>query len=90
MEQRTEQLQPDVIERLTKLQNEQNDGVIALGQLAVRKRQLTAELERTTQREEEVGSMIDKSIQTLNTELAELDTKYPNGQIDLEKGIIIY
>lgn len=90
MEQRTEQLSTEVIEQLKKLQNEQNDGVVALGQLAVRKRQLKAELDRVTSREEEIGSMIDKSIEQLNKDLAELDTKYPNGQIDLDKGIIIY
>ena len=90
MEQRTEQLSTEVIEKLTKLQNEQNDGVVTLGQLAVRKRQLKAELDRVANKEEEIGSMIDKSIEQLNKDLAELDAKYPNGQIDLDKGIIIY
>jgi len=26
----------------------------------------------------------------MNTELAELDVKYPNGQIDLEAGTVLY
>ena len=90
MERKTEQLQPDLIEKLKKIQTEQDNMVIALGQVAVRRRELNKQLTDLSKKEEEFGVRLDKSITELNTELSELDKLYPNGQIDLEKGTVIY
>jgi len=90
MERKTEQLQADLIEKLKKMQNEQDNMVIALGQVAVRRRELNKQLTDLSKKEEEFGSRLDKSISELNIELSELDKLYPNGQIDLEKGTVIY
>ena len=90
MEQKTEQLEQSVIDKLKSIQEEQNNMIIALGQAAVRKRQLQSQIADITSQEEEFGGRIDKSIADMNTELAELDVKYPNGQIDLEAGTVLY
>ena len=45
MEQRQETLQPEVVESLKKIQEEQNNMVIALGQVAVRRRDLQKQLD---------------------------------------------
>lgn len=90
MERKTEQLQADLIEKLKKIQTEQDNMVIALGQVAVRRRELNKQISELSKKEEEFGARLDKSINELNTELSELDKLYPNGQIDLEKGIVIY
>lgn len=90
MEQKTEQLEQSVIDKLKSIQEEQNNMIIALGQSAVRKRQLQAQIVDIESKEEEFGIRIDKSIADMNAELAELDVKYPNGQIDLEAGTVLY
>jgi aromatic ring-opening dioxygenase catalytic subunit (LigB family) len=90
MEQKTEQLQSEVVERLKKIQTEQDNMVIALGQVAVRRRELTKQLDDLKSKEVEFENRLDKSINELNIELSELDKKYPNGQIDLEKGSVLY
>jgi len=90
MENKTEQLSPEIVESLKAIQEEQNNMVIALGQVAVQRRQLEKQLEELSNREEEFGQRLDKSINQMNVDLAELDKKYPNGQIDLEKGVVIY
>ena len=90
METKTEQLDPQLVESLKAIQDEQNNMVIALGQAAVQKRQLQKQLEELSKREEEFGQRLDKSIAQMNVDLAELDKKYPNGQIDLEKGTVIW
>lgn len=90
MEQKTEQLSPEVVQSLKAIQDEQNNMVIALGQVAVQRRQLQKQLEELSKKEEEFGQRLDKSITQMNVDLAELDKKYPNGQIDLEKGVVIY
>ena len=90
MEQKTEQLEQSVIDKLKSIQEEQNNMIIALGQSAVRKRQLQAQIADIESQEKEFGNRIDKSISDMNTELAELDVKYPNGQINLEAGTVLY
>ena len=90
METKTEQLEPQLVESLKAIQDEQNNMVIALGQAAVQRRQLQKQLEELSKREEEFGQRLDKSIAQMNVDLAELDKKYPNGQIDLEKGTVIW
>ena len=90
MEQKTEQLEQSLVDKLKGIQDEQNNLVIALGQVAVQRRQFEKSLDELDSKEEEFGARLDKSINELNLELAEIDKKYPNGQIDLEKGVIIY
>lgn len=90
MELKSEQLEQSVIDKLKSIQEEQNNMIIALGQSAVRKRQLQAQIVDIESQEKEFGERIDKSIADMNTELAELDVKYPNGQIDLEAGTVLY
>lgn len=90
MEQRQETLSTEVVDKLKKIQEEQNNMVIALGQVAVRKRDLQKQLKELEDKEIEFGLRIDKSINEMNVELGELDKKYPNGQIDLEKGLVYF
>jgi hypothetical protein len=90
MEQKTEQLDKELIDKLKGIQDEQNNLVIALGQVAVQRRQFEKSLDELDSKEEEFGLRLDKSINEMNIELGEIDKKYPNGQIDLEKGIIIF
>lgn len=90
MEKKTEALDKEIVEKLSKIQNEQDSMVIALGQVAVQRRQFQQNLDELSKKEEEFGVRLDKSIDELNIELGELDKKYPNGQIDLENGTIIY
>jgi predicted site-specific integrase-resolvase len=90
MEQKEDILDSQIVEKLKGIQDEQNNMVIALGQVAVRRRDLQRQLEELEEKEIEFGLRIDKSINEMNIELGELDKKYPNGQIDLEKGVIYY
>lgn len=90
MAQQTEKLQPEVVERLKKIQEEQNNMVIALGQVAVRRRELQKQMDDLSSKESEFGERLDKTIEELNSELGKLDKKYPNGQIDLESGTVLY
>lgn len=90
MEKKTEQLSTELVEKLKSIQNEQDNMVIALGQVAVQRRQFQKNLEELSKKEEEFGLRLDKSINELNIELSELDKTYPNGQIDLENGTVVY
>ena len=90
MEQKTEKLEQSVIDKLKSIQELQNNMVIGLGQVVVRKREIEKQLEELNSKNIEFGNKLDSSIEEMDSELAELDKKYPNGQIDLDAGTIIF
>ena len=90
MENKTETLDQSVVDKLKSIKEVQNNMVVALGQVAVRRREIQKQLEELDSKEIEFGDKLDSSIVDMNTELGELDKKYPNGQIDLDAGTVIY
>lgn len=90
MAQKTENLDKEIVERLKVLRDETDKIVIFLGQLAVQERTLTKKLKEISDNQEKYGAMNDKYIFELEEKLRELDSKYKNGQVDLDKGIITF
>lgn len=90
MAQKTENLDKEILERLKFLRDETDKIVIFLGQLAVQERTLTKKLKEISDNQEKYGAMNDKYIFELEEKLRELDSKYKNGQVDLDKGIITF
>jgi hypothetical protein len=90
MAQKTENLDNEIVERLRFLRDETDKIVIFLGQLAVQERTLNKKLTELKDNQEKFGSMNDKYIFELEEKLGELDKKYKNGQVDLDKGTITF
>ena len=90
MAQKTENLDKEILERLKFLRDETDKIVIFLGQMAVQKRALNKKLNEISDNEEKYGAMNDKYIYELEEKLGEVDKKYKNGQIDLDKGTITF
>lgn len=90
MAQKTENLDKEIVERLKVLRDETDKIVIFLGQMAVQKRALNKKLKEISDNEEKYGAMNDKYIYELEEKLGEVDKKYKNGQIDLDKGTITF
>ena len=90
MAQKTENLDKEIVERLKVLRDETDKIVIFLGQMAVQKRALNKKLNEISDNEEKYGAMNDKYIHELEEKLGEVDKKYKNGQIDLDKGTITF
>jgi hypothetical protein len=88
--QKTENLENQIVERLRFLRDETDKIVIFLGQLAVQERTLNRRLKEIEDSQEKYGAMNDKYIFELEEKLGELDKKYKNGQIDLDKGTISF
>lgn len=83
-----ENLDKETLDRLRFLRDETDKIVIFLGQLAVQERTLKKRLQEIEDNQEKYGAMNDKYIFELEEKLSELDKKYKNGQIDLDKGTI--
>ena len=62
MEQKTETLEQSAIDKLKSIQEVQNNMVIALGQVAVRRREIEKQLEELKSKEVEFGVTLDKLI----------------------------
>ena len=90
MAQKTENLENEIVERLRFLRDETDKIVIFLGQLAVQERTLKRRLREIEDNQEKYGGMNDKYIVELEEKLGELDKKYKNGQVDLDKGTITF
>lgn len=87
---KVENLETELLERLKLLRDETDRIVIFLGQMAVQKRTLNKRLKEIADNEEKYGAMNDKYIFELEEKLSELDNKYKNGQVDLDKGTISF
>lgn len=87
---KVENLETELLERLKFLRDETDRIVIFLGQMAVQKRTLNKRLNEIADNEEKYGAMNDKYIFELEEKLSELDKKYKNGQVDLDKGTISF
>jgi len=83
MEKHTEKLEEDLIAKLKQLNTRKNELIVNTGQLHLD----IKELERVLEVVETEFSTTNKE---LNTLLSDLDKKYPNGEVDLQEGIVIY
>jgi hypothetical protein len=87
---KVENLDKELLDRMKFLRDETDKIVIFLGQLAVQERALKKRLKEIEDNQEKYGAMNDKYIFELEEQLGELDKKYKNGQIDLDKGTITF
>ena len=83
MEKHTEKLEESVVEKLRQLNTRKNELIINTGQVHLD----ISELER-------VLTMLEVEFQQtskeMNTILSDFEKKYPNGEIDLVEGIVVY
>jgi predicted nuclease with TOPRIM domain len=85
-----EKLQPEQIEKLKEFQAKSNDIVVSLGQISIRIREFNNEIKKLEKIKEELDLDFDKNADELSLILKQLETKYPNGEIDLKEGIVIF
>jgi hypothetical protein len=85
-----ENLEKSVFEKLKSLQSDINLSIVTFGEIHIKRRELQTELQKLEEYEESVQNGYDKFTLELNTELAELQKRYPNGEIDLSDGTISF
>jgi hypothetical protein len=90
MEKTTEKLPALLVEKLKELQKKGNESVNTLGKLGVDIHLYTTELERLQKIKAETLENYVKNVNEINAELKFLEEKYPNGEINLDEGVVIY
>jgi uncharacterized protein involved in exopolysaccharide biosynthesis len=90
MAQIKEVLQSETIDKLKHNQAQANEAVVNLGQIELRVIDLKDELDAVQQFKEDVLKSYKMAVDVINAELKVLEEKYPNGEIDLNEGVVIF
>jgi hypothetical protein len=88
--QKKEKLEESVITKLREQQTKANDCVLGLGEIELRLRELTSELQTANQAKRDVLEMYDAALGVIKEELKALETTYPKGEIDLIEGVVVF
>jgi predicted nucleic acid-binding Zn-ribbon protein len=90
MAQKTEKLEQDVLDKILKAQNEANQLIFELGQISLRSRELDAEIDGLKKIKTDMEDKFDNLSLQLENTLSDLRRKYPNGEVDLQEGVVIF
>jgi hypothetical protein len=90
MAQLKESLNVDVLDSIKEKRNEVANLVMELGQISLRTRELRNELANLDQLKISMENRFDTVNEEVKAILAELEVKYPKGEIDLNEGMVYF
>ena len=90
MAQKTEQLPKETLEFLINSQTKANELILSLGQVHLKIRELNNQITKLEESKLEIETEIDGSSKQFSELIKVLEVKYPQGEVDLNKGIVIY
>jgi uncharacterized protein Yka (UPF0111/DUF47 family) len=86
----SEQLPQEVIDNIKKLQERANEVIIDVGRVTLRLREIEQNKKRYEAEKGTLESQFDEVNAQLSQILADLDSKYPNGELDLVEGKVYF
>ena len=90
MAQLKESLNVDVLDSIKQKRDEVSNLVMELGQISLRTRELKNELANLEQLKISMENRFDEVNEEVKGILAELEVKYPKGEIDLNEGMVYF
>jgi hypothetical protein len=90
MAQKTEQLPKETLELLINSQTKANELILNLGQIHLRIRELNNQIGKFEESKLEIETEIDNSSKQFSELIKALEVQYPQGEVDLNQGIVIY
>lgn len=90
MAQKTEKLSQETLDKIVKSQDEANQLIFELGQISLRIREFTAEIKNMEDLKKAKEDKFDNLSLQLENTISDLQRKYPNGEINLEEGIVTF
>ena len=85
---KTEKLSQEVLDKIVKAQNETNERIFNIGQVSFRLRELNNEIKKMEDFKANAEEKFDNLALQLENTLTDLQRKYPNGEIDLQEGVV--
>jgi hypothetical protein len=90
MTQKTEQLDQPILDQIRELNNYKNVLTNTFGQIYVRRQELSEEMDKLYELEEESNASFKKTTKELQDILDKLGEKYNRGAVDINSGTITY
>lgn len=90
MAQQNEKLSQETLDKIVKSQEEANQIIFELGQISLRIREFTAEIKAMEDLKKAKEDKFDNLSLQLENTISDLQRKYPNGEINLEEGIVTF
>jgi len=90
MAQKIEQLPKETLELLINSQTKANELILSLGQIHLRIRDFNNQIAKLEESKLEIEAEIDNSSKKFIELTKTLEMKYPQGEVDLNQGIVIY
>lgn len=90
MAQKTEELSKETLELLINSQTKANELILNLGQIHLRIRELNNQIVKLEESKLEIETEIDSSSKQFSELIKALEVQYPQGEVDLNKGIVTY
>jgi predicted nuclease with TOPRIM domain len=90
MAQKTEQLPKERLELLINSQTKANELILSLGQVHLRIRELNNQIAKLEESKLEIETEIDSSSKQFSEIIKSLEVQYPQGEVDLNQGIVTY
>jgi hypothetical protein len=88
MAQKIEKLEQGTLDKIVKYQSDANQIIFELGQLSLQIREFESQLKKVNEIKTQSEEKFDNIGLQLENILSDLQRKYPNGEINLEEGVI--
>jgi hypothetical protein len=88
MAQKIEKLEQSTLDKIVKYQSDANQIIFELGQLSLQIREFESQLKKVNEIKTQSEEKFDNIGLQLENILSDLQRKYPNGEINLEEGVI--
>jgi hypothetical protein len=90
MAQKTENLPKETLELLINSQTKANELIINLGQIHLRIRDFNNQIAKLEESKLQIELEIDNSSKQFSELIKTLELQYPQGEIDLQEGVVIF
>lgn len=90
MAQKTDNLSQEIVDKLKSMQTNLNLAVASLGQIHLKIRDTKSELTSLEEEQKNIENQFDVLSSEYSNYIGDLEKTYPNGEIDLNTGLITY
>ena len=90
MVQKTDNLSQEIVDKLKSMQTNLNLFVASLGQMHLKIRDTKSELTSLQEEQKNIENQFDNLSKEYSSYIGDLEKTYPNGEIDLNTGLITY
>lgn len=86
----SKQLPQDWVKKMIQLRTDKNKLTMLMGQETIKIEYLKEEVEKSKELIRQYNELYKSMDKSINDELSKIDKDYPDGEVDLDKGVVYY